>query len=143
MVATAQMPPPQSPIATDQDYENMEFDLPVVKLTDAELSEYLTQDACTWRRKMIMDAILLEMALERADYIRIHHRHTEKANKILESKAVVDQFGSSPTLSHGTIIEMEMEQLDDEEAMESTMSFADALRDAAVALSGTFPDDGT
>ena len=109
-----------------------QFELPVITMPDVELSQWLEADACNFRRKAILKALLFEIALERADVLRIQHRIAEKSQQV-EFLALQEDPGN--------ITDLLLELHDDEESSTLAENFADALKAAAFEVSGTFADE--
>ncbi len=105
--------------------------LPALTLNEAELSQWLTQEACIERRNKILDALLLELALEKADWERIEKRYSEKDELRMQKLRAGDPKDECADLS--------LELQDDEDYMETTFSYIEQLSTTIEAMTLTIP----
>ena len=113
-----------------QELENLP-PLPTVTLSDNDLSDWMSPEACLDRRKRILDVLALEIALEKRDFERWHERFAEKDAAAVQAARNGDLDNERPDL----IIECQ----EAENSMDSCLTFISALSATYAMMLETFP----
>lgn len=105
--------------------------LPTVTLSDDDLNNWMSPEACLDRRKRILDVLALEIALEKRDFERWRERFAEKDAAAVAAARNGDLDNERPDL----IIECK----EAEDAMDNCLNFVSALSTTYAMMLETFP----